>query len=87
VQLNALSLLRLTHAAAQAMRRRGSANVINVAAGVAFYPVPGAAAYGAAKAFVTSLREAADFELRAAGVCVTAVCPGFTRTGAQPRLG
>jgi short-subunit dehydrogenase len=85
--LNALALLRLTHAAAQAMARRGRGNVINVSAGMAFYPLPGAASYGAAKAFVNSLSEALDYELRDSGVRVTAVCPGFTRTGAQRRLG
>jgi short-subunit dehydrogenase len=85
--LNALALLRLTHAAAQAMAPRGRGNVINVSAGIAFYPLPGAASYGAAKAFVNSLSEALDYELRDSGVRVTAVCPGFTRTGAQRRLG
>jgi short-subunit dehydrogenase len=85
--LNSLSLLRLTHAAAQAMARRGRGNVINVSAGIAFYPLPGAAAYGASKAFVNSLTEALDYELRDKGVRLTAACPGFTRTGAQRRLG
>jgi uncharacterized protein len=85
--LNALALLRLTHAAAQGMARRGRGNVINVSAGIAFYPLPGAAGYGAAKSFVNSLSEALDYELRQSGVRVTAVCPGFTRTGSQRRLG
>ena len=85
--LNALALLRLTHAAAQAMARRGCGHVINVSAGIAFYPLPGAAAYGASKAFVNSLSEALHYELRDRGVRVTAVCPGFTRTGVQQRLG
>ncbi len=85
--LNSLALLRLTHAAARAMTRRGQGNVINVSAGIAFYPLPYGAAYGASKAFVNSLSEALDYELRKGGVRVTAVCPGFTRTGAQERLG
>jgi uncharacterized protein len=85
--LNALAVLRLTHAAALTMAGRGGGSVLNVSAGVAFYPLPGAAAYGASKAFVNSLSEALDYELREAGVRITAVCPGFTRTGAQQRLG
>lgn len=85
--LNAIAVLRLTHAAAQAMARRGYGNVLNVSAGIAFYPLPGAAAYGAGKAFVNSLSEALDYELRGSGVRLTAVCPGFTRTRAQERLG
>jgi hypothetical protein len=85
--LNALTTLRLTRAAAGAMARRGGGSILNVSAGVAFYPVPGAAAYGASKAFVNSLTEALSYELVESGITVTAVCPGFTRTGAQQRLG
>jgi short-subunit dehydrogenase len=85
--LNTLAVLRLTHAAAQAMARRRRGNVIDVSAGIAFYPLPGAASYGASKAFVNSLSEALDYELRDRGVRLTAVCPGFTRTGSQRRLG
>jgi short-subunit dehydrogenase len=87
VELNVLALLRLTHSAAVAMSSRGGGHVINVSSGNAFYPTPGAAAYGASKAFVNSLTEAVVHELRGSGVTVTAVCPGFTRTGAQERLG
>jgi uncharacterized protein len=85
--LNTISLLRLTHAAVQAMTRRQGGSVINVSAGIAFYPLPGDAWYGASKAFVNSLSEALAYELRDSGVGVTAVCPGFTRTGSQRRLG
>src|SRR5207245_8624190 len=87
VELNVLALLRLTHTAAVAMSSRGGGHVINVSSGNAFYPTPGAAAYGASKAFVNSLTEALVHELRGSGVTVTAVCPGFTMTGAQERLG
>jgi short-subunit dehydrogenase len=85
--LNSLAVLRLTHAAARRMAQRGGGSIVNVSAGVAFYPLPGAAAYGASKAFVNSLSEALGYELRGTGVRVTAICPGFTRTGAQERLG
>jgi uncharacterized protein len=85
--LNTLTVLRLTHAAAQAMAARDGGDVINVSAGIGFYPLPGAAAYGASKAFVNSLTEALAYELRGSGVRVSAVCPGFTHTGAQERLG
>lgn len=85
--LNALTTLRLTHAAVQAMAARGGGAIVNVSAGVGSYPAPGAAAYGAAKAFVNSLSAAVAHELRGTGVGVTAVCPGFTRTGLQQRVG
>jgi hypothetical protein len=87
VQLNVLAVLRLTHAVMAAMASRGAGQVINVSAGNAFYPTPGAAVYGAGKAFVNSISEALAYELRGSGVSITAVCPGFTATGAQQRLG
>lgn len=87
VELNVLVVMRLTHAALGAMSARGKGTVINVSAGNAFFPTPGSAAYGASKAFVNSFTEALAYELRDSGVRVTAVCPGFTRTGAQDRLG
>jgi short-subunit dehydrogenase len=87
VKLNALAVLRLTHAASRVMAPRGAGHVINVSAGNAFYPTPGAAAYGASKAFVNSISEALAYELRGSGVSITAVCPGFTATSAQERLG
>jgi short-subunit dehydrogenase len=46
----------------------------------AFQPSPTYAAYSAAKAYVLSLGEALHYELRGAGVSVTVVCPGVTRT-------
>src|SRR5207302_393705 len=73
--LNALALERLTHAALGPMVSRGLGNVINVSAGVAFYPTPGAVGYGASKAFVNSFTEGLDYELRGTGVRVTAMCP------------
>jgi short-subunit dehydrogenase len=85
--LNALSVMRLTHAAVQAMRERGRGNVIQVSGGTAFYPVPFGAVYSASKAFVNSFSEAINDELRGSGVTVTVVCPGFTRTEAPARIG
>ncbi|HYO23920.1 MAG TPA: SDR family NAD(P)-dependent oxidoreductase [Lacipirellulaceae bacterium] len=55
--------------------------VINVASIAAFLAAPSMGAYAAAKAAVVALTEAMHAELRPAGVHVTAVCPGFFRTG------
>ena len=87
VELNVLALMRLTHAAIGGMSGRGSGHVINVSAGNAVFPTPGSCSYGASKAFVNSFTEALAYELRGSGVSLTAVCPGFTRTRAQDRLG
>jgi len=84
---NLLATVRLSHAAVGPMTRRGFGSILNVAAGTAFYPTPFSAPYGAAKAFVVSLTEATNYELRGTGVTATAVCPGFTRTEGPVRHG
>ena len=55
--------------------------VLNTASTAAFQPLPGQAAYGAAKAFVLSYGRALGAELRGTGVTVTTLCPGPVETG------
>jgi len=69
------------------MLARGSGGILNVASAIAFQPAPYQAVYGASKAFVLSFSEALWAEARAAGVAVTALCPGPTRTGFVGALG
>jgi short-subunit dehydrogenase len=80
IDLNIIALVRLTHAALPAMLQRGRGGVLNVASMAAFAPSPGSATYGATKAYVAAFSESLHAEVRAAGVHVTALCPGFTRT-------
>ena len=63
------------------MVERGRGAVLNVASTAGFQPLPGQAAYGAAKAFVLSYTEALRGELSGRGVAVTALCPGPVDTG------
>lgn len=60
-------------------RHRGA--ILNVASVAAFGPLPGQAAYGAAKAFVLSYSHSLRGELTGTGVSVTALCPGPVDTG------
>jgi short-subunit dehydrogenase len=60
-------------------RHRGA--VLNTASTAAFQPLPGQAAYGAAKAFVLSYGRALGAELRGTGVSCTTLCPGPVDTG------
>ena len=60
-------------------RHRGA--VLNVASVAGFGPLPGQAAYGAAKAFVLSYTHSLRGELRGTGVSATALCPGPVDTG------
>jgi uncharacterized protein len=87
LDLNVTALVRLTHAALPSMIDRGHGGVINVASLGAFQPAPLNATYSATKAFVLSFTEAIHEEVLRAGVKVTCLCPGFTRTGFQSRSG
>jgi short-subunit dehydrogenase len=60
-------------------RRRGA--ILNVASTAAFQPIPGQAAYAAAKAFVLAYTQALRAEVKSAGVAVSALCPGPVHTG------
>jgi short-subunit dehydrogenase len=60
-------------------RRRGA--ILNVSSIAGFGPLPGQAAYGAAKAFVLSYSHSLRGELKGTGVTVTALCPGPVDTG------
>jgi short-subunit dehydrogenase len=87
VDLNITAVVRLTHAVLPGLVERGSGGVINVASLGGFQPAPLNATYSATKAFVLSFTEAIHEEVAGAGVSVTCLCPGFTRTGFQERSG
>lgn len=81
VWLNVNTLTELSHHLTPHMVKRGYGKIINIASVAAFQPCPNFAVYGATKAYVLSLSEAMNIELRNTGVTVTAVCPGATDTG------
>ena len=67
------------------VNRRGG-GLILVSSGFGFAPIPYAAVYGAAKAFVISFGEALAFELRSESVDVLTVIPGATKTNMANKL-
>lgn len=85
VELNVVTLARLTRAALPAMLERKRGRIVNVASMAGLAPGPFTATYSATKAFVISLSESLAEETRASGVRVMALCPGFTRTEFQSR--
>jgi short-subunit dehydrogenase/uncharacterized protein YndB with AHSA1/START domain len=79
--VDVVAVVGLARAFLPAMIARRSGGILNVASTIAFQPGPWQAVYGASKAFVLSFSQALWYEARAAGVSVTALCPGPTRTG------
>ncbi|MCM3873917.1 MAG: SDR family NAD(P)-dependent oxidoreductase [Pyrinomonadaceae bacterium] len=87
VAVDVSAVITLARAFLPGMIARGSGGILNVASAIAFQPAPYQAVYGASKAFVLSFSQALWAEARVAGVTVTALCPGPTRTGFVDALG
>ena len=85
LDLNVVTLTRLTKLLLPAMLARGSGRILNLASTAAFLPGPHMAVYYASKAYVLSYSEALGYELRGSGITVTALCPGPTVSGFQDR--
>lgn len=83
VAVNIAALTDLTRRFLPDMVARGRGRVLNVASTAAFLPGPLMAVYYASKAYVLSLSEGVNEELRGTGVSVTALCPGPVETGFQ----
>jgi uncharacterized protein len=81
IQVNVTALTELAREFLPGMVARGRGSVLLVGALAGFSPGPGAAVYHATKAYVHSLGEALNRELRGSGVKVTTLCPGPTDTG------
>lgn len=80
VQLNVLAVMRLAVAAAAGFTARGAGTLVNIASVLALAPERFNGVYSASKAFVLTLTQGLDAELRGTGVRVQAVLPGATRT-------
>ena len=83
IALNVAVLTELMHDLIPSMVSRGRGRVMNVASTAAFFPGPLMGVYYATKAYVLSLSEATNEELKGTGVTVTALCPGPTQSGFQ----
>ena len=74
-----VSACGLAHGVLPGMIERGRGAIINVASLAGFAPgAAGHTLYPGAKSLAIKFSEALDAEYRAAGIRVTAICPGFT---------
>ena len=74
VQLNCQAVCGVTNLVLPYLHK--GSRVIQYASSSAFLPQAGFAIYAATKSFVLSYSQALNQELKAKGICVTAVCPG-----------
>lgn len=82
IQLNVLTLHKLTRLFLAKMTKRNQGRIINIASIAAFQPVPRLAAYSATKSFVLSYSRALNYELKMKNskVMVTSICPPPVKT-------
>jgi len=80
VDLNVNAVMILCHSIAPGMVVRGEGRILNVGSTAGMMPGPMQATYFATKAFVNSFSQALDEELRAQGVTVTVLAPGYVET-------
>lgn len=83
VRLNCESLTGIMMAFLPRMVERKRGTILNVASIAGFEPTPWFAVYSATKAYVLSLSQAVDFEVKSRGVRVLALCPGPVPTEFQ----
>lgn len=85
--VNVAALTHLTRAVLPQLLDRGTGGVINVGSTAGYQPGPYNAVYAATKAYVRSFTEAVHEEVRARGVHVMLLAPGFVATEFQEVAG
>jgi short-subunit dehydrogenase len=83
IDLNVLTLTKLTYLYVKDMVQSKNGKIMNVASTAAFQPGPLMSVYYATKAYVLHFSEGLQEELQGTGVTVTALCPGPTASGFQ----
>ena len=81
------SMLHLCHLFIPGMKSRGRGRIINIASFITGMVGLGGDLYVAAKSFMVKSSHSLYLELADAGIQVTAVCPGFTRTEFHDAMG
>ena len=80
VDVNLIGVANCIEAVLPGMLARRAGHIVAVSSLAAYRGLPGSAAYSAAKAGLTNMMESLRVDLRARGVDVTLLAPGFVRT-------
>lgn len=80
LDVNVMGVVNCLQAVVPPMLTRGDGRIAVVSSVTSFAGLPLAAAYGASKAFVTSMCDSLRPDLEAQGVGMTVIAPGFVRT-------
>lgn len=87
INVNIISLTKLTKLIIKDMLEMKSGKVLNVASTGAYQPGPLISVYYASKAYVLSFSEALREEVKDNGIDVVTLCPGATKTNFSKRAG
>ncbi len=77
---NLFGAIECMQAVIPVMKRQGSGMIINISSVAGHIPLPYSAAYSATKFAMNAIGKGARMELRASGVHVMTVCPGYITT-------
>ncbi len=80
LDVNVVGLVNTFHPFVEPMRARGGGTLAGIASVAGFRGLPGSSGYSASKAAAIAYLEALRLEMRASGVKVSTVCPGFIAT-------
>jgi hypothetical protein len=80
IKVNVLAYFKLMRLILPEMVKRRTGRILNVSSVSAFQPTVYQAVYGATKAFIQSLSEAVDQELKGTGIRVCTLIPSYTNT-------
>ena len=78
--LNIVSPMQLSHIFAKRFSDRGKGGILLISSLFGYQGVPYVANYSASKAYILSLGEALNVELKSLGIDVTVLSPGMTKT-------
>ena len=78
--INVMGMVNTFHPFVTPMKQAGKGTLVGIASVAGFRGIPGGGAYSASKAAAIKYCESLRVELRASGVSVVTICPGYIRT-------